>query len=118
MFLSYLLHAQFLQCDIRHFDASEGVIFQKLFATSIKNKPWMSYYSKLKHVLILGDTSEFNDVTAQLVICVAKRRKQEEIVKLSWIMTQNTTEDIPSINNDRATLRRTWSSRIESDTRL
>jgi hypothetical protein len=43
----------------------------------------MSYYSKLKHVLILGDDSEFNDVTAQLVICVAKRRKQEEIVKLS-----------------------------------
>jgi hypothetical protein len=77
----------------------------------------MSYYSKLKHVLILGDASEFNDVTAQLVICVAKLRKQEEIVKLSWIMTQNTTEDIPSINND-CTLRRTWSSRIESDFRL
>jgi hypothetical protein len=33
----------------------------------------------------LGDVSEFNAVTAQLVICVAKRRKQEEIVKLSWI---------------------------------
>ena len=78
----------------------------------------MSYYSKLNHVLILGDTSEFNDVTDQLVICVAKRRKQEEIVKLSWILTQNTTQDIPSINNDRATSRRTWSSRIESDTRL
>jgi hypothetical protein len=56
----------------------------------------MSYYSKLKHVLILGDASEFNDVTAQLVIFVTKRRKQEEIVKLSWIMIQNTTEDTPS----------------------
>jgi hypothetical protein len=78
----------------------------------------MSYYSKLKHVLILVDVSEFNDVTDQLVICVVKLRKQEEIVKVSWIMTQNTTEDIPSINNDRATLRRTWSSRIESDTRM
>ena len=31
MYLSYLLHAQFLQCDIRHFDASKGVIFQKTF---------------------------------------------------------------------------------------
>ena len=78
----------------------------------------MSSYSKLKDVFILGDVSEFNDVTAQLVICVAKRRKQEEIVKLSWILTQNTTQDIPSINNDRATSRRTWSSRIESDTSL
>ena len=79
----------------------------------------MSSYSKLKHVFILGDVSEFNDVTSQLVLsCVAKRRKQEEIVKLSWIMTQNTTQDIPSINNDRATLSKTWSSRIESDTRL
>ncbi len=65
------------------------LFFKKLFATSIKNKPWMSYYSKLKHVLILVDASEFNDVTAQLVICVAKRRKQEEIVKVSWIMTQH-----------------------------
>ncbi len=73
------------------------------------------HYNIKKHDILLV---QFNDVTAQLVICVAKRRKQEEIVKLLWIMTQNTTEDISSINNDRVTLRRTWSSRIESDTRL
>jgi uncharacterized protein YbbC (DUF1343 family) len=75
----------------------------------------MSYYSKLKHVLILGDASEFNDVTTQLVICVVKHRKQEVLYSLNKLEnTKTLNERFPSRNAliDQGR-RRTVSSHIQ-----